>query len=152
MVYVYCVGSLLLILLSVGILWLRSSFGKFSSGAFVNNLGATLTKTAEKNPYPWFKEFLNSVAIPNSVLFGNLVIWGELLSAIAITAGAILMLINPHPAKLVVLILILGLIGGMLLNITFWLGFGYTSPSTDALNLLMAVVQIIGIVVLLKNL
>lgn len=138
-------GSLLLILLSVGVLWLRSSFGKLSSGTFVNNLGATLTKTAEKNPYPWFKDFLTTVAIPNAQLFGNLVLWGELLSAIAITVGAILMIINPHPARVVVLLFILGLVGGLLLNIIFWLGFGYTSPSTDSINLLMAVIQIVGI-------
>ena len=145
-------GPILLIILSVGILWLRSSFAKFTSGTFVNSLGATLTKTAEKNPYPWFKQFLNTVAIPNSQVFGLLVQWGELLSAVAITVGAILLLVNPHPNKLVSLILALGLAGGALLNIIFWLGFGYTSPSTDSLNLLMAVVQIIAIFIILKQL
>ncbi len=143
---------LLLIFLSIGLLWLRSSFGKFTSGTFVNSLGATLTKTAEKNPYPWFKDFLTSVAIPNSQIFGQMVLWGEFLSSVAISVGAVLLLINPHPNKFVSLVLIAGLAGGALLNIIFWLGFGYTSPSTESLNLLMAVVQIIGIVVLLKNL
>lgn len=145
-------GPILLIILSIGILWLRSSFAKFTSGTFVNSLGATLTKAADKNPYPWFKQFLTTVAVPNSQVFGTLVLWGELLSAIAITAGAILMLINPHPNKLVSLMLILGLAGGVLLNIIFWLGFGYTSSSTDSLNLLMAVVQVIALVFILKQL
>ena len=144
--------SLLLILLSVGLLWLRSSYGKFTSGTFVSGLGGTLTKVLDKNPYSWFKEFLSTVAIPNSQLFGNLVLWGELLSAVAITAGAVLMLINPHPNKFVSLVLVAGLTGGLLLNIVFWLGFGHTSPSTDSINLLMAVVQIIGIVFILKQL
>lgn len=142
---------LLIILLSVGLLWLRSSIGKFTGGTFVNSLGGTLTKAADKNPYPWFKQFLTNVAVPNSQLFGNLVLWGELLSAIAITAGAILLLINPHPARLVVSLFILGLVGGVLLNIIFWLGFGYTSPSTESLNLLMAVVQIIGIIFVMQQ-
>lgn len=142
---------LLIILLSVGLLWLRSSFGKFTGGTFVNSLGATLTKTAEKNPYPWFKEFLTSVAIPNSQVFGLLVLWGEIFSAVAITVGAVLMLVNPHPNKFVSLVLIAGLAGGALLNIIFWLGFGYTSPSTDGLNLLMAVVEIIGIVFIMQQ-
>ena len=132
----------MLILLSVGLLWLRSSYGKFTSGTFVSGLGGTLTKVLDKNPYSWFKEFLSTVAIPNSQLFGNLVLWGELLSAVAITAGAVLMS----------LVLIAGLTGGLLLNIVFWLGFGHTSPSTDSINLLMAVVQIIGIVFILKQL
>ncbi len=145
-------GPILLIILSIGILWLRSSFAKFTSGTFVNSLGATLTKAADKNPYPWFKQFLTTVAVPNSQVFGTLVLWGELLSAVAITVGAILMLINPHPNKLVSLMLILGLAGGAALNIIFWLGFGYTSPSTDSLNLLMTVVQVIALVFILKQL
>lgn len=142
---------LLIILLSVGLLWLRSSFGKFTGGTFVNSLGATLTKTAEKNPYPWFKQFLTSVAIPNSQFFGQMVLWGEFLSAVAITIGAIMLLINPHPNKFMVLVLIAGLAVGALLNIVFWLGFGYTSPSTDSLNLLMAVVQIVGLIFLMQQ-
>lgn len=142
---------LLIILLSVGLLWLRSSFGKFTGGTFVNSLGATLTKTAEKNPYPWFKQFLTSVAIPNSQVFGQMVLWGEFLSAVAITIGAIMLLINPHPNKFMVLVLIAGLAVGVLLNIVFWLGFGYTSPSTDSLNLLMAVVQIVGLIFLMQQ-
>ena len=143
--YVKTMRPLLIILLSVGLLWLRSSFGKFTGGTFVNSLGATLTKTAEKNPYPWFKDFLTSVAIPNAQVFGLLVLWGEILSAVAITVGAIMLLMNSHPNKFVSLVLVAGLAGGALLNIVFWLGFGYTSPSTESLNLLMAVVQIIGI-------
>ncbi len=144
--------SLLLILLSVGLLWLKSSFGKIISGNFVSNLGATLTKTADKNPYPWFKQFLTSVAIPNSQVFGNLVMWGEFLSAVAITIGAFLLLVSPKVNKLVVLMLIVGLVGGAFLNINFWLGFGYSNPSTDSLNLLMAVVEIIGIISLVPSL
>jgi len=93
---------------------------------------------------------LASVAIPNSQLFGMLVLWGEALSAVAITIGSIILLLNPHPNKLVVLGLIAGLVGGLLLNIVFWLGFGSTSPSTDSVNLLMAAIEVIGIIFLAK--
>lgn len=143
---------LLAVLLSVGLLWLRSSYGKLTGGTFVNSLGATLTKVAEKNPYPFFKQFLTNTAIPNSQLFGTLTLWGELLSAVAISVGSIILLLNPHPNKLVIVGLLAGLVGGLLLNITFWLGFGYTSPSTDSLNLLMAVIEVIGIVFLMQQL
>lgn len=143
---------LLAVLLSIGLLWLRSSYGKLIGGTFVNSLGATLTKAAEKNPYPFFKQFLTGTAVPNSQLFGTLTLWGELLSAVAITVGSIILLLNPHANKLVVVGLAAGLAGGLLLNIVFWLGFGYTSPSTDSINLLMAVIEIIGIFVVLRQL
>lgn len=142
---------LLLIFLSVGLLWLKSSLGKLTSGNFVSNLGGTLTKTADKNPYPFFKQFLLSVAIPNSQIFGSLVMWGEFLSAVAITLGALILLINPKANKLVNLLLIGGLAGGAFLNLIFWLAFGYSNASVDSLNLLMAVVEIIGVFALLKN-
>lgn len=142
---------LLWVLLSLGLLWSKSSYGKFSSGTFVSNLGQTLTKAAANNPYPWFKQFLTDVAIPNSQLFGQLVLWGELLSAIAITGGSLILLFNPNVDKLVILGLLAGLTGALLLNVVFWFGFGYTSPSTDSVNLLMAAIEVIGIVVLLRQ-
>lgn len=141
---------LLLVILSLGFLWARSSYAKFTSGTFVSGLGETLTKASVKNPYPWFKQFLTEVAIPNSQLFGLLVLWGELLSALSIIFGVILLIVN-HTNKLAGLVLIAGLTGGLFLNIIFTLGFGHTSPSTDSLNLLMAAVEIIGIYFLMKQ-
>lgn len=141
---------LLIIFLAIGLLWAKSSYGKVTGGTFVSTLSTTLTKTADKNPYPWFKQFLISTAVPNSQTFGSLTMWGELLSAVAIVLGAILLL-SSKQAKLANLILLLGLAGGAFLNIIFWLGFGYTSPSTDSLNLLMAVVEIIGIFYILSE-
>ncbi len=90
--------QLLFILLSVSFIWLRSSFSKFISGNFAAALGETLNKTIDKNPYPLFKQFLISVVIPNSYLFGTLVMWGELLSGIAITAGVVLFLNQNTPS------------------------------------------------------
>lgn len=142
---------LLWVLLSIGLLWSKSSYGKFTSGTFVSNLGQTLSKVTDKNPYPWFKQFLTDVAIPNSQVFGNLVLWGEVLVAVSITAGTILLLFNPNVNKLVYLAVVGGLAGGLLLNIVFWFGFGYTSSSTDSVNLLMAVIAIIGIFFLMKQ-
>lgn len=141
----------LLILLAVGLLWVRSSYGKLTGGNFAQTLGETLSKVAPKNPYPWYKDFLNSVAIPNSQVFGTLVLTGEFLSAVLITAGALGLLLSPRPHKLLSKALITGLLIGAFLNITFWLGFGYTSPSTNSLNLLMAAVQIIGVIYVLKG-
>lgn len=143
--------SLSLILLAIGLVWLKSSYGKLTEGTFVQTLGGTLSKIAPKNPYPWYKDFLTSVAIPNSKLFGTLVLTGEFLSAVLITAGALGLLLSPRPHKLLSKALVAGLLSGAFLNITFWLGFGYTSPSTDSLNLLMAAIQLIGVFALWKG-
>lgn len=141
----------LLILLSLGLLWLRSSLSKFISGNFVSSLGDVLSKTAAKNPYPLFKQFLITIAIPNSQVFGSLVLWGEFLTALAIIFGSASLLLRPKAVRLQSFILIAGLVGGLFLNITFWLGFGYTSPSTDSLNLLMTAIEIIGGIAFLKK-
>lgn len=142
---------LLWIILSLGLMWSKSSYGKVTGGTFVSGLGQTLSKVVDKNPYPFFKQFLTDVAIPNSVLFGNLTMWGEVLVAISLTLGAILLLFNPGVNKLVYLAVIGGLAGGLLLNIVFWFGFGWTSPSTDSVNLLMAAIEIVGIIFLVKQ-
>lgn len=145
---------LLLILATVGVLWLRFGFGKFQSGNFVESLGGTLNKFADKNPYPWYKSFLQNFAIPNSQIFGVLTMWGELLSGISIILASVYLLFVGNKNKLVLILLALGLMGGAFLNIIFWLASGWTSPSTDGLNLLMLAVEIIGfayIINLLKN-
>ncbi len=37
--------------------------------------------------YPWYKSFLTDVVVPNSVLFGNLVTWGEILVGACLILG-----------------------------------------------------------------
>lgn len=142
---------LLLILMSNGFIWARSSYGKVNTGTFVDGLGATLTRFADKNPYPWFKSFLQSVAIPNSQIFGQLVFWGELLVALSLTLGILYLIFAPKAkCGIVCLAVTLGLFGGVLMNLFFWLAAGYTSPSTDGLNLVMFITQLIGLVYFLK--
>ncbi len=138
-------SGLLLIILVVGLTWARSSWGKFESGKFVNSLGAILIKSAEHNPYSWYKSFLQDIAIPNSVIFAQMVLWGELLVAITIIFSSIYLL--KKQKKLVYIILISGLLGGLLLNLNFWLAFAFTSPSTDNLNLLMGAIELVGAVI-----
>lgn len=143
-------NSLLWVLLSVGLMWAKSSYSKFTSGNFVSGLGETLSKVSPKNPYPFYKQFIYSVAIPNSSIFGFMVLWGELLVSVSIVVGTVLLMMNPLN-KMAALALVAGLLGGLLLNITFWLGFGWTSASTDSINLLMGVIELIGIFVLFRQ-
>ena len=137
------------IYLIIGLVWLRSSFEKISSGQFASSLGGILLKVADKNPYPWYKSFLLHTAIPNAQLFGLLTMWGEFLTAVSIILGSYLAL-SKSKLKVAPFILLAGLIGGMFLNLTFWLGFGYTSPSADSLNILMFLIELIGVTVLIK--
>ena len=137
-----------------GLIFLRSSWGKLTGGVFVNTLGTTLGKFVVKNPYPFVTNFLNNIAIPNYVIFGQLTMWGELFAALSLTISALYLLFCSKPNQLINLLLIAGLFVGMFLNVVFWLASGWTSPSTDGLNLLMFLVQLTGLVYglrLLKN-
>jgi len=137
-----------LVYLIIGGIWLRSSIGKIMGGKFVDSLGETLTKVMSNNPYPWFKSFAQNVVIPNSKLFGNLTMWGEFLTALAIILGSAYLIFFKGDQKLGLIVLILGLLGGMFLNAIFWLGFGYSNVSTESLNLLMFLLEWVGIIVL----
>ncbi len=140
----------LLVLLAIGLMWLRSSLGKITEGKFVDSLGATLTKFAGNNPYPFYKSFLEDIAIPNSKTFGLLTMWGEFFAAIAITISVVYLLSAKKSKLPVKTLLISGLVVGIFLNTVFWLASGWTSASTDSLNLLMIAVQSIALVFLIK--
>lgn len=139
------------VLLTLSFIWLRSSYGKLTGGTFVQNLGKTLEKFASDNPYPLFKGFLQDAAIPNSVIFGNLTMYGEVFAGAIILIVALYYLTNQKNSRVLNFLLFLGLLVGAFLNGIFWLAAGWTSPSTDGLNLLMFVIQVIGIIYLTKD-
>lgn len=136
---------LFLIILSVGFIWLKSSFAKLITGTFLDNFPATINKFISKNPYLFYKDFLKEFVIPNQQLFGNLVLWGELLTGLSIVFSVVY-LIFKQKNKLVLSFLMIGLIGGLFLNKTFWLASGWTSPSADSINLLMFLIELVSIV------
>ena len=146
------IKGFLTIYLILGGVWLRSSTGKISGGKFVSTLGDTLTKMSPNNPYPWFKSFLQNMVVPNSILFGNLTMWGEFLTAVVITGASLYLLFSKFDQRLGLIVLILGLFCGMFLNAIFWLGFGYSNVSTESLNLFMFLIELVGIVVLFISL
>jgi thiosulfate dehydrogenase [quinone] large subunit len=142
---------LYLVFLILGFVYLRSSYGKFAGGTFVSTLGETLTKFAAKNPYTWFKSFLESVAIPNAAMFGQLTLWGEVFAGVSVFGSALYLLLRKGN-NLVWSILLLGLTVGAFLNGVFWLASGWTSPSTDGLNLVMFVCELVGILFVIAQL
>lgn len=140
-------------LLGISFLWLRSGVLKLLSGDFPQTLGGTLSFFAEKNPYPWFQTILYSYSIPNSLVFGYAVMFGEVFSGIVIGLVSILALYKRGLlSKGLSSLLLLGLVTGASLNLVFWLASGYLSPSGDGLNLLMLFIQLVGIVSITRTL
>lgn len=142
---------LYLIFMVAGFIFLRSGYGKVTEGKFVTGLAATLEKFAAKNPYPFFRDFLNNIAIPNSELFGVLTMWGEVLTGLSLFFISAYILFTGRGSKLLYLLLSLGLLGGMFLNVIFYLASAWTSPSTEGLNLVLFLTEAIGLVFVLNT-
>lgn len=136
----------------MGLVWLRSSFGKITGGKFVDSLGNTLTKFTSGNPNIWYNDFTKSIVIPNSKIFGNLIMWGEFFSAVVIILGSLYLIFGKRENRTIELLFVIGLLGGGFLNLNFWLASGWTSPSTDSLNLLMLAIEVIAIFIFAKKL
>ncbi len=135
---------LYLIQLLFGLIWFKSAISKFIDPAFINTLPKTLAFFASKNPISWYKEFLVTIAIPNTKLFGELTRWGEITAAVLLSLTAIAALRGitlPHFHKLAAL----GALIGAWLNLQFGLASYWTSPANETLNLLMFATQVIFI-------
>ncbi len=139
------------ILLVVGYIFVQSGYGKITGGTFVNGLAKTLGYFASENPYPPVQSFLTDIAIPNSIVFGNLTILGELIAGISIIGAVVYQLYKKRLTFVAYTMLIIGLLVGLFLNITFWLSSGWTSPSTNSVNLLMAAIEIVALVSIIKT-
>jgi len=137
----------LMVILADGLVWLKSSYGKFSTGGFVEGIGGILAKFVAKNPNTWYVDFLKSVAIPNAQIFGTLVLWGELFVAVSLVLGPLLFLTRKKVDPKVRWLLKIGLLGGFLMNVNFYFAAGWMSPSTESLNMLMAVIELVGLTI-----
>lgn len=130
---------------TIGFIFLRSGYGKVSEGKFVGSLGETLSKFASKNPYPFVKNFLEQTAIPNAEIFGILTMYGEVFAGISLLGASTYLLFAAKSQRAIWVVLGAGLIVGSFLNVVFWLSAGYTSPSTESLNVVMLAVQVVGL-------
>ncbi len=119
---------LALVRIFFGYIWLTAGIEKWQGGAFVGGMAKTLAAFASKNPYPWQQAFLNNVAIPNATLFGNAAMYGEILVGIALLLGVFSQV---------------GLLAGLTMSVAYYFAAGWTSASTETVNLAMAGVQIV---------
>lgn len=135
---------LLFILFVIDFIWLRSAYGKWTGGKFVAGMEGTLKKFASENPYQPVKDFLQGIAIPNASLFGTLTMWGETLVGISLFISLVWLLFKKQANKLILGLLLMGLLGGAFLNKVFYFSSGWMSPSSESLNLLMFMIEVIS--------
>ncbi|OGH22122.1 MAG: hypothetical protein A3D75_02645 [Candidatus Levybacteria bacterium RIFCSPHIGHO2_02_FULL_37_18] len=143
--------SFLLLLLPLGLVWLKSSVTKIGGGKFIPFFAQTMAKLASNNPHSWFKSLVETIVIPNAKVFGPLIMWGEFITALCIVCG-IVALIFAFEQKLALWVLLAGLLGGFVLNTLFYFGAGWTGVSTETLNLLMLLTEGIAIYFVIKSL
>ena len=111
---------------------------KLLSGTFPQGLGAALANGIDSNPYSWYIGFLQSQVLPNSVFFGYLIEWTEVIAGIILLTGAFILLGQPrrrgepqHRLMLgysiaVIIVAAVGII--MNVNFHFWMG-GWVIPT-----------------------
>jgi uncharacterized membrane protein YphA (DoxX/SURF4 family) len=130
-----------LIILFLGVIWLRSGIEKLETHAFPQNLSKTLTFFAGGTKYPWFKSLLLDFAIPQSKVIGECVQWGEVLAGLALIFLVISSFFFRQNIPVFSVLVLFPLFVTLLMNIFFWLAAGWTSPSTDTVNLFMAGIE-----------
>ena len=95
-----------------------------ASQRWVETMPRLLTRYAAENPFPWYKEFLETVAMPNNVLFANLTAFGEVTVGIGLTLGLLTV-----PAALV----------GLLQVTVYGLATQHMSPGQQGFHIVLAV-------------
>ena len=123
--------------------WLKSGIGKFTKPGFMNSIEQTMTVFATKTPHQWYSEFLRANVIPNANYFGNVVRWTEVLVGITLLAAGIALVRQGKLSFLLHKVLLVALLGGALLNLNFYFAAGWSSPSTEGINIVMGLVQLV---------
>ncbi|OGG21769.1 hypothetical protein A3D03_01320 [Candidatus Gottesmanbacteria bacterium RIFCSPHIGHO2_02_FULL_40_13] len=134
----------------LGILWLKSCYGKFISNDFIDNIAKTLIFFSSKNPVGWYKAFLVNTAIPYAHLFAELSRWGELTGGVLLVLTSVYSLYN-YQSTISSLLAVIGLLIVMNLNFNFGLASYWTSPANETLNLLMFLVELIILIYQFKR-
>ncbi|MBI2545531.1 MAG: DoxX family membrane protein [Candidatus Aenigmarchaeota archaeon] len=111
--------------------WLNAGIGKIQSimtdssqyfAVMKNVISTTWTEGAKPNPFPFMVSFLKDVVAPNIEFFITLVAIGEFFVGLSYLFGFLV-----RPAA----------IFGMIMNLTYFLASGHTSPSTAGINIIM---------------
>lgn len=143
--------NILYVILVIGFVFLRTGLTKVIGGTFVDGLKKTLTHFASENPFPFVKTFLESTAIPNTELFAYLTMWGEVYVGCSLVLSVAYLLMKKSLTKITFILLSTGLLVAIFLNTTFLLSAGWTSSSTESVNLVLLSVGVISLVYVVRT-
>lgn len=129
--------------LSVAYAWWSAAEEKLSNPEFLAGMGKTLGYFASKNPFPWYKGFLEGFAAKYAAAFGGVVEWGQAAIAFVLVAAIVETLWGKGEGakRKALLASSLALVGGMLMNANFYFAAGWTGPGTKGMNVVMFWVQ-----------
>lgn len=125
--------SVLLVRLFLAYEWLNSGTGKVQSilgnaTAYFAGMSKVFGAVwAKSNPYPFMVDFLTKTAVPNAATVVTIIAIFEVLVGISLLFGVLTRL---------------GALGGIVMNVIFYLAAGHTSPSTAGLGLVMIGAQL----------
>ena len=119
--------SLFLLRLALSFIWLSAGLSKLFDRQFINNFPNTIGNFAKASHFYFYTDFLNQYVIPNSEVFAQLSVWGEILTGVAFLIG--------FP-------MVLGALVGIFLNLNYFLIA--TQPPSQFLNILMIFSQLVA--------
>jgi hypothetical protein len=119
--------------------WWSAGWEKVSGGEFVKGIAGTLGFFASKNPFPWYKAFLEGFAAKNASVFAYAVEWSQIAIAVVLAAAVIVHAYGKKERvkRGAIVLALAALFGGMLMNANFYLAAGWTSPGTKGSNVVM---------------
>ena len=112
--------SLLLLRLSISYIWLTAGISKLFNSAFINSFSDTISNFAKSTHFDFYQGFLNQYIIPNSYVFAQFIIWGEILTGAAFLLGFPMLIATA---------------AGIFMNLNYY--FVATSSPSQFLNILM---------------
>jgi uncharacterized membrane protein YphA (DoxX/SURF4 family) len=132
----------------IGYEWVKAGWEKIIDPNFVTGMAKTLGVFASKNPTTWYKDLLTGTGIPNATTLGWLIAYGEFLVGIALLVAAAVYLfygagIDPVTRWIVPIGAVVALIGGAFMSANFWFAAGWLSVSTDSVNAVMFLTQLV---------
>ena len=129
----------LLIQLVIAVEWIEAGVAKLQSGTFAATLPKTVEHFSQGNPHAWYVTSVLQLAGQHPNLFASLVQWGEVLTGLGLAIGALIALFKSttNLGRSAAWLSFVALVGGLWMNLHFYLAAGWTSPSTGGLNVLM---------------
>ena len=116
--------SLLCLRLAISYIWLSAGLSKLFNPSFISTFSSTITNFGKNTHFEFYEGFLNQYVLPNSYVFAQLTIWGEILTGIAFLLG--------FP-------LLIAAIVGIFMNVNYF--FVATATPSQFLNIILVFSQ-----------